>query len=377
MVSGREEWIRILYITDYSELFSCDERSDDLCVKNNNIYSDESSDIIYGNDLSQTYKNGVGTKIILLRRYEDNLDIDFVELDDKKNTYKCWKRLKRLGLLNKTVMVLNESGAVDWKCRPIYYRLFRRTFPVFLTYRDDCVNEVDILKTYVVMSRINNIEYSPVTFDERKLLCMICAKKRSHLPHEMYFEREKNVKYFEKHPEVEFDLYGPWWGNKYKNWRGTIRNKREAYHTHRFTLCIENSYEPGYVTEKIFDAFRFGVVPVYAGPPNVDEYIPKDCYIDYYSFKSTAALIAFLSSMSEDEYNKYLEAVKSYLDSSEIEKMYDGIPTCKKCIEEINNSTKKLSEVQMFCVDIVDRVLYGMRRIITWAIKAFSCRFFA
>lgn len=42
-------------------------------------------------------------------------------------------------------------------------------------------------------------------------------------------------------------------------------NKRAYLRDYRFNLCPENSDAPGYVTEKLFDSFHSGTVPVYRG----------------------------------------------------------------------------------------------------------------
>ena len=39
----------------------------------------------------------------------------------------------------------------------------------------------------------------------------------------------------------------------------------------RFNICPENTDTPGYVTEKLFDAFRTGVIPIYHGSCNDPE----------------------------------------------------------------------------------------------------------
>ena len=42
--------------------------------------------------------------------------------------------------------------------------------------------------------------------------------------------------------------------------------KRKAISRYLFHFAFENSVEPGYVTEKVFDALKAGTVPVYLGP---------------------------------------------------------------------------------------------------------------
>ena len=45
-----------------------------------------------------------------------------------------------------------------------------------------------------------------------------------------------------------------------------LRLKQQAISNYLFHFSFENSYEPGYVTEKVFDALIAGIVPVYLGP---------------------------------------------------------------------------------------------------------------
>ena len=50
--------------------------------------------------------------------------------------------------------------------------------------------------------------------------------------------------------------------------------------SYKFVLCKENSTREGYLTEKIFNAFMAGTIPIYIGPPDMDNYINPECYID-------------------------------------------------------------------------------------------------
>jgi hypothetical protein len=46
-------------------------------------------------------------------------------------------------------------------------------------------------------------------------------------------------------------------------------------HHYKFYLAAENSREPDYVTEKLWQGLRAGAVPVYLGAPNVRLYLPE------------------------------------------------------------------------------------------------------
>ena len=46
---------------------------------------------------------------------------------------------------------------------------------------------------------------------------------------------------------------------------------------YRFYICYENTEGvEDYITEKIFDCFAAGFVPIYWGASNIEKYIPKN-----------------------------------------------------------------------------------------------------
>ena len=89
---------------------------------------------------------------------------------------------------------------------------------------------------------------------------MIARYKHSKHPDALYQTREAAALFFED--KKGFELFGPAWDKKYKNYRGVIPSK-DVLKEFRFCLCYENMQNiSGYITEKIFDAFHFGSVPV-------------------------------------------------------------------------------------------------------------------
>jgi hypothetical protein len=131
------------------------------------------------------------------------------------------------------------------------------------------------------------------------------------------------------HPEY-FDLYGVGWDappsllercmpgahRPYTSYRGTIKNKWEVLPRYRFNLCYESIRdEPGLVTEKIFDSFRCGCVPVYLGASNISDYVDDQAFIDRRRFKNNAELADYLLGVTEREYTEFLLAIDRYLAS--------------------------------------------------------------
>jgi hypothetical protein len=60
---------------------------------------------------------------------------------------------------------------------------------------------------------------------------------------------------------------------------------------YKFSICYENARDtPGYITEKIFDCFFAGCVPIYWGANNITDHIPKECFIDKRDFEDYKVL---------------------------------------------------------------------------------------
>ncbi len=74
------------------------------------------------------------------------------------------------------------------------------------------------------------------------------------------------------------------------------------------------------MTEKIFDCFFAGIVPIYYGAPNIEEYIPKNTFINFRDFKNYKELDLFLKSVDEDAYNLYMKNIRIFLNSDKFYK---------------------------------------------------------
>ena len=68
-------------------------------------------------------------------------------------------------------------------------------------------------------------------------------------------------------------------GGRYNNNVGTINNKIEFLSSYKFSIAMENTEGDGYVSEKIFDSFLSGTIPIYYGDYMVDEYFNPEAFI--------------------------------------------------------------------------------------------------
>lgn len=185
---------------------------------------------------------------------------------------------------------------------------------------------------------------------DRKFLLMMNTNKLPRLyVDELYTARLRAVQYFAQFGEI--DLYGRYWDEAprrvgktrtpatlrriaSKAWeikqrirpdplyvaaaaatRGTAGSKSRTFSQYRFALCFENSVLKGWMTEKLFDSFFAGTIPVYWGAPDVYDWVPAECFIDMTQFKDFAELRRFLHALTPAQEEAYREAARAYLSS--------------------------------------------------------------
>lgn len=197
----------------------------------------------------------------------------------------------------------------------LYESSFLACFSKIYTWDDSLLNEDRFFKFNYPVFR----EISPdlPSFEEKKLCTVVCSNLKSSHENELYSERRKAIDYFESCEEEGFMFYGRGWDpNQFKRYRGAVEDKVETLKQYRFTLCYENiSQIQGYITEKIFDCFAAGSVPIYWGAANIADYIPKGCFIDRREFTSLKELHTFLKEMTEEEYAGHLKEITAFLQS--------------------------------------------------------------
>jgi len=227
-----------------------------------------------------------------------------------------------------------ESIAVH----PINFQVQRyKHFEKVFTWKDDLVDGKKIIKiNYSFLFPSKPLGHSE---QKSKLISLMANRKKSRHKLELYTERIKAINWFEKNHPDEFDLYGAGWDKlharsfadkmikrlKYKQpvqdqpytcYKGIASPKIPILRNYKFNICYENIRDiPGYITEKIFDCFFAGCVPVYWGANNVTDHIPKDCFIDKRDFHGYEELYDYLKNMSDKDYLKYLINIEAFLKS--------------------------------------------------------------
>lgn len=221
-----------------------------------------------------------------------------------------------------------------------YSSLIHNLFPLIFTFSEDLIDGIKYKKLTLPVFSTSFSYKDPLPFDSKKFLTAVfnnkdgvsfnknysAAIKAGKLflvqPSltEAYFYRNQFINFFK---DKGLDLYGVGWDSyDLSCYKGFIEPTNESaakinkLKKYKFVFAAENTKGlRGYITEKIFDVMVAGSVPVYPDYNEASSYIPKECFIDPLDFSSFEDLYTYLVEMKEEEYNKYLKAIKNFLHS--------------------------------------------------------------
>lgn len=213
----------------------------------------------------------------------------------------------------KLILIILEPPTV---CPHYYESEYHNYFGKIFIMLDNYVDNKKYFKLFFPQTSLQ-MDDRIIDFNQKKLCTLISSNKWSCHPSELYTERRKIIKFFENYAPADFDLFGTFWDKKkFSLYRGSILYKHDVLKQYKFCICYENMCNVnGYITEKIFDAFIAGVVPVYWGAENITDFISGECFIDRRKFKSDIELYEFLKSINAEEYQKYINCIRDFLAS--------------------------------------------------------------
>ena len=230
----------------------------------------------------------------------------------------------------KKYLILLESPHVDMD---MFNIALHSDFEKIFTWNDDLV---DNKKYFKINYSFQFPKIIPKRWD-KKLCCMIAGNKTSKYSMELYSERVNTLKWYQENHPDEFDLYGTQWNefyfgrsiigriinklpifrkSKFSFYKGKIISKIDTLKEYKFSICYENiKDQSGYITEKIFDCFSAGCVPLYWGAKNITNHIPRDCFIDRREFNSYEVMYKFIKEMDKKTYTRYLNSIENFINS--------------------------------------------------------------
>ncbi|MCJ8347966.1 glycosyltransferase family 10 [Moritella sp.] len=214
-------------------------------------------------------------------------------------------------------------------------------FTKIFTWNDDLVDNKKYFKmnfSHKFPDNINIYKTGILPFEDKTLCTLISGNKVVNHKMELYSKRVKTIRWFEKNAPHDFEFYGVGWeirvsANRYLNYflartpllskklavkhpsyKGMVDSKRDTLHNYKFSICYENAQMiSGYITEKVFDCFFAGCVPIYWGAPNITEHIPENCFIDRRQFKTHEELYLYLKNMTKEQYVDIQNNISDYL----------------------------------------------------------------
>lgn len=233
-------------------------------------------------------------------------------------------RIPKIEKFKKKILFQHEPPVVS----PHVYKNIDRVLKIYDKVFFSCIIDNPKCHYFHLRQIYNNIIPEYYKNPDRKFLVMINSNKKPRSrDNELYSERIKVTAFFSKTDDI--DLYGSGWnkppffplrsykGALQKVYRGYAESKYQTLSEYDFAIAFENTVMPGHVCEKIFDCFFVGTIPVYLGAPDIEKYVPKECFIDMRDFRDYGKLKRFLKSLTKSEIELYRENARKYLNSEQ------------------------------------------------------------
>lgn len=148
---------------------------------------------------------------------------------------------------------------------------------------------------------------------------------------ELYSARRRLARAADRRPQLEVDFFGRGWRGEQISWcplypkpayrcagTGFVEDRLAKVASYRFNLAFENwQGDRGYVTDRIFDGFHAGTVPVYRGDESVETVFPPNSFVDARKFREEGQLLEFLAAMPESRWEAMRRSARTFLASDE------------------------------------------------------------
>jgi hypothetical protein len=142
----------------------------------------------------------------------------------------------------------------------------------------------------VKISEKNLLEKRTLNREKEKFICVIMRNRN--------ITRLRAIKELSRLGNV--DVYGPASGS-------FLRSKFSTASQYKYTLCFENDLFPGYVTEKLIEAYATKTVPLYWGDLGNETRLNQNAFINLKNFNNLREFVDYISSINQDEYKQIYE----------------------------------------------------------------------
>ena len=149
------------------------------------------------------------------------------------------------------------------------------------------------INNFINLTIRQNILKNPI---RKKFCAAVISNKRGNF-------RNKFIKELSKYKRVDM-------GGKYNNNVGErVKKKIEFFLSYKFSISMENSEADGYTSEKIYQSFISGTIPIYFGNYMIDEIFNPKTYILIKSEKDLIKKIEYIKKIDNND-ELYLSILK-------------------------------------------------------------------
>ena len=172
-------------------------------------------------------------------------------------------------------------------------------FDLIFTYEQELLDRNPEKYKFHFCDAINIDRESIKLHKKNKLVSMIASEKTWLFGHRLRHIIVKSL--LPKIDNINIDLFG----NVVNK---PIDLKSDSLNDYMFQIAIENAQRINYFSEKIYDCFATGTVPIYWGAPNIGDYFDMRGVL---VFNTPDELKDILNSLSVEKYNSMLPAIRS------------------------------------------------------------------
>lgn len=148
-----------------------------------------------------------------------------------------------------------------------------------------------------------------------KLFSSVCSELYSDNPNfSGYFNRLRFLHYFDNRTIDTMEVYGRRYSGRVfdslSSYKSEIINKYDALIPYQYHFNCENSYLPGYFTEKIVDPILSECLCFYSGCPDITNIISEDSFIQLDLDDPEKSFWTICDAIKRNFYHKKIEAIR-------------------------------------------------------------------
>lgn len=301
--------------------------------------------------INYLYEDGNKTMLYSLKnQHQYNLINGYKNLNEIPSGSVCFMTIMDIRLIPAEVLKRKDikkicyllEGPNSWHANNYDYKMLNECFDKIITYWDGLLNkEKVVFFPFVSRFDMSNKYHKEMISKKRKYdksIGMILANRENNEKYKINDYELSRLDYLRKKIVIELDnitVHGQGWDDlknyKYINIEN-VKNRmldeiniNEFYKRFNFALIIENCDAKNYVSEKIYDAWVAGCIPIYYGNKGIIN-LPENCYIKINQFEESnyKQINEIINKLTKEDIDEYYDNI-----NQNIEKILDNVSPSK------------------------------------------------